>query len=151
MLRVYKKVLFHLIEFGNGARMTATKSEDIIKLQVLPTQPMARIVRLTTSALANLVGLNLDQADDLNTAVEEVFSSITVDEEEDLELFNIRYLVLKEKLEVILEAVPMDLSDQSSSINRYSRFVIESIIDELDDIPNPEHGFDIHLVKYLSS
>lgn len=126
-------------------------ADDNIYLDVRPIPSMARIVRLTTSALANLVGLNLDQADDLNTAMEEIFSAVAVDENIDSKLFRIHFTVHEEALEVILEGVPIDLSDQSSGINRYSRFVIESIIDELEDLPNPERGFDIRLVKRISA
>lgn len=126
-------------------------ADDNIYLNVLPESNMTRIVRLTTSSLSNLVGLNLDQADDLNTAVEEIFNAVIAEDEDVLDLFRIHYYLLEDGIEVTMEGVPLDLSDQTSGINRYSRFVLESIIDELDDIPNPERGFDIRLVKRLST
>ncbi len=131
--------------------MSIEEKADNVCIKVEPTEPMARIIRLATAALASRVGLNLDQADDLNTAVEEVFRSIIVTGNETADLFSMRYRVLQDRLEVIMESVPLDLSDQSSSVNRYSRFVIESIIDDLSDMPNPEKGFDIHMVKYLAN
>lgn len=136
---------------GNGAWMVYEIADDNIYLNVLPESNMTRIVRLTTSSLSNLVGLNLDQADDLNTAVEEIFNAVIAEDEDVLDLFRIHYYLLEDGIEVTMEGVPLDLSDQTSGINRYSRFVLESIIDELDDIPNPERGFDIRLVKRLST
>lgn len=130
--------------------MSCDEKLDNICIKVPPKEAMTRIVRLATAALSSRVGLNLDQADDLNTAVEEVFRSIIVGHDQTDDLFCVCYRLGDDRLEVIMESVPLDLSDQSSSVNRYSRFVIESIIDDLTDMPNPDKGYDIHMVKYLA-
>ncbi|HDZ59806.1 MAG TPA: hypothetical protein ENH44_03350 [Actinobacteria bacterium] len=123
---------------------------DSVCIRIQPDEDMIQVFRLVTTALSSRVGLNLDQADDLNTALEELFRFVisSVDEET---TFRVHYSVLSDRLEVTAEGVPLDLSDDSSKVNRYSRFVIDSITDDLCESPNPEGGYNILMVKYLST
>ncbi len=129
--------------------MIPETTADNIFVRVPPREEMVPVFRMVTIALSNQVGLNLDQADDLNTALEELFR-IFVSGESGESPFSVRYGISSDRLEVTAEGIPLDLDDDSEKISRYSRFVIDSITDDISETPNPHSGYDILMVKYLS-
>lgn len=111
---------------------------------------MIKILRLTTTAVANYAGLNLDQVDDLNTALEEILHTTLNTSKEERPCFNMHYELHPDKLEMTIEGVNFDPSDQERRVNRYSRFVIESVTDDFKNSPNPEGGYNVSMTKYLN-
>lgn len=122
---------------------------DNVCIMVAPGESATRVIRLATTAMASSVGLDIDQADDLNTALEELFKLSGGTQEVTSSEICVKYAVHQDRLEVKVVGVPFDLSDASKKVNRYSRFVIDSITDALHDQPNPAGGYDILLVKRI--
>jgi anti-sigma regulatory factor (Ser/Thr protein kinase) len=123
---------------------------DCVFISVEQNESMIKVLRLATTALANHVGLNLDQADDLNTALEEVLHSTLNTSDKDQPYFSLRYRLHPDKLEMTIEGVNFNPSDQDRKVNRYSRFVIKTITDDFNDSPNPKGGYNVSMTKYLT-
>ncbi len=130
--------------------MSDPANVDFICLKIIPREEMTKVMRLATTALANRAGLNLDQADDMNTALEEIFRfEISGDHTDELPL-TICYNVCSDRLEVITEGTSLNLLDESDKVSRYSRFVIESVTDEFSESRNPDGGYNILMVKSVT-
>ncbi len=129
--------------------MTEEQSTDVVRLKLPHEENMAKIVRLTTAAVASKTGLNLDQADDLQTGLDELFRLFLADENPPLGRLCIRFNLGPEKLEVATEGISHDLF-KDNEINHYSRFILERIADRMEQIPNPRGGYEVILVKSLA-
>jgi anti-sigma regulatory factor (Ser/Thr protein kinase) len=122
---------------------------DTVLIDVPPLERLSKVLRLATTAVASRAGLNLDQADDLNTALDELFRlCLTGDGMK--KPFCIRYEVHPDRLEVLAEGINASFGDEASKVNRYRRFIIEKVADRFEQRSNPEGGIDILLVKFLS-
>lgn len=130
--------------------MNLSNNVERVDICVEPSERMIKILRLTTTALANYVGLNLDQADDMNTALEEVFQATLTTSEPERPCFAMHYKLHPDKLEMTIEGVNFNPSDEDRKVNRYSRFVIESVTDDFINSPNPEGGYNVSMTKYLT-
>ncbi|MCL5671383.1 MAG: hypothetical protein M1423_08840, partial [Acidobacteria bacterium] len=110
----------------------------------------AKIVRLTTAAVASRAGLNLDQADDLNTALDELFRLFLTENDPSHPRFFIRYTIGAADLEVVAKGISQNLFDDSSKMNRFSRFILEKVADKVEEIPSPQGGYEVVIIKNLS-
>jgi len=128
--------------------MTGTLS-DTVCVHVPPLERSSEVVRMATTAMATQAGLNLDQADDLNTAIDELFR-LSISDHNKQHTFCVRYEVHPDRLEVVAEGIKANLGDESSKVGRYRRFIIEKVADRFEESSNPEGGFDILLVKFLT-
>lgn len=129
--------------------MTVKKPADIVCLNLPRESGLSRIVRLAASAVASKTGLNLDQSDDLQTALDELFK-LYLSETQTEEQLCFRFQILPDRLEVVTQGISRDLFDDKSKLNRYSRFVLEKVADRLEEIPTPHGGFEIVLIKNVS-
>jgi len=111
---------------------------------------MTRVVHLATTAVASRIGLNIDQADDINTALDELFRLSLSQKAGIGQEFCVRYDIHKDRLEVLAEKMQMSIGDVTSKVSRYKRFIIEKVSDRYEERTNPEGGFDVLLVKFLS-
>ena len=124
-------------------------TNEKVCIAVLPIERMSKVVRLATSAVASRTGLNLAQADDINTAIDELFkmsvSSGGVDRS-----FCINYDIRPDRLEITAEGVDTSFCDETSKVNRYRRFIIDKVADRFEESLNPDGGYDVLLVKYVT-
>lgn len=128
--------------------MIQHKSVDTVCISVPPREQMTQVVRLATTAVASRAGFNIDQADDLSTAVDELFHVSLAHVNVDHADFCICYYVLEDRIE-IRTAGCASFADEADNVGRYSRFLLESLSDGLEERPNPDGGFDVVLVKLL--
>lgn len=124
---------------------------DVVCLTLPQKDHLSKVIRLTTSAVASKTGLNLDEVDDLHTGLDELFRLFLADKRPPSGRLCIRYNIYPKRLEVITQGISNDLFDGASKINRYSRFILEQIADRVEEIPSPQGGYEIILVKDLSS
>jgi len=129
--------------------MPLPNNDDIVSLEVPPLERMAKVVRLATSAVASRAGLNLDQADDLNTALDEIFR-LALHGDGAGRAFCIHYDIHPDRLEILTEGVCESFTDDSSKVSRYRNFIVEQVADRFEQRSNPDGGFDILLVKFAS-
>ena len=115
---------------------------------VLPDERMSKVVRLATTAVASRTGLNMDQADDINTALDELFRMSVASGGD--HSFCINYDILPDRLEILAQGIDSSFGDETSKVNRYRKFIIEKVVDRFEERPNPDGGFDVLLVKFVS-
>ncbi len=126
-------------------------SEDVVQIALPQREDSAKIVRLTTAVVASRVGLNLDQADDLNTALDELFRLFLNENDPPHPRFYVRYTIGAADLEVVAKGISQNLFDDSSKMNRFSRFILEKVADKVEEIPSPQGGYEVVIVKSLSA
>lgn len=125
--------------------MAEKKAIDSICVTVPPREQMTQVVRLATCAVASRAGFNIDQADDLSTAVDELFHVHLAHFEECAD-FCICYDVLEDRIEIRTERCA-SFANEMDNVGRYSRFLLESLSDGLEERLNPNGSFDVVLVK----
>jgi len=125
--------------------------DEEVHISVPTDERMTSVVRLATTAVASRTGLNLDQADDLNTALDELFRfSITQESKPASSVFRIHYNIHADCLEVVTEGIGVSFTDEASKVGRYCRFILEKMMDSVTDKPNPAGGLDVHIIKRIS-
>lgn len=130
--------------------MVQHSSVDIVRIAVPAQERMSKVVRLATTAAAGRVGLNIDQADDLSTAVDELFHVFLARQQTgEQQNFCINFDIMKDRLEVMAEGCG-GFAEDSQNVGRYSHFLLESLSDGLEERPNPSGGYDVVIVKRAS-
>ena len=127
--------------------MIQKNSVDTVSISVPPMESMSKVVRLATTAVASRIGLNIDQADDLNTALDELFRSCLAQHAGDKINFDVSYFIHPDHLEIVARGCVF--ADEKEKVGRYSRFLMESLADRVQEIPNPHGGLDVVIVKQL--
>lgn len=122
---------------------------DVVCLNLPRENDMSRILRLAASAVASKTGLNLDQSDDLQTALDELFRLYLSETRTEAQLC-FRFQILPDRLEVVTQGISRNLFDEENRLNRFSRFILENVADRVDEIPSPQGGFEIILVKNVA-
>lgn len=124
------------------------QSENINTVSI--TLPRRRetdsLARLATTAVACQAGLNLDQADDLNTAVEEIVRALAA-EDTASGVFTILYRVFPDRLEIVSGSFSGPVLDGASEASRYRRFVLEKTTDLIDEQQLPDGRFNVLMTK----
>jgi anti-sigma regulatory factor (Ser/Thr protein kinase) len=104
-------------------------SNDNINITVPAQEELTSIVRLATTAIANRAGFNLDESDDLNTAIEEIFryfcSSCKVSGSD----ISIYFSLYENRLEIRAGETLNSLADNDTKIGRYCRFILDKVTD----------------------
>ena len=129
----------------------AVEHKEEVHISVATDERMTGVIRVVTTAIASLTGLNIDQADDLNTALDELFRFHILQECRPLSSeFRIRYEICNDCLEVVTEGMDTNFSDEDSKIGRYCHFILEKMMDVVTEEPNPSGGIDIRIIKRIS-
>ena len=124
--------------------------KDTVCIVVPPLEKMTKVVHLTTTAVASRVGLNIDQADDINTGLDELFRLSLAGIGDD-KSFCVRYGIFPDRLEVLAEGIDPSFADASSKVNRYRRFILEKVADRFEQRSNKTGSLDVLLVKFINS
>ncbi|MHB9053148.1 MAG: hypothetical protein ACYC5F_04055 [Thermoleophilia bacterium] len=109
---------------------------------------MSKIVHMATTAVASRVGLNIDQADDLNTGLDELLRLSASESSRD-KPFCVRYDVHPDRLEVLAEDVNASFRDGTSKVSRYRRFILEKVADRFEEKTNQGGSLNVLMVKFL--
>ncbi|MHB9111394.1 MAG: hypothetical protein ACYC4D_02020 [Thermoleophilia bacterium] len=130
--------------------MKPERDMEVVCIAVPPIERMNRVMHLATTAVASRTGLNIDQADDINTALDELFR-LSVSQPDDGQSFCVRYDIHDDRLEVLAEKIQASIGNGNSKVSRYRRFIIERVADRFEERTNPEGGFDVLLVKFVGN
>lgn len=124
-------------------------AEDRIIISIPAREEMAGIIRLATTAIASRAGLDLDQSDDINTAMEEVFRYFCTSCKIDGDDISFDYCIAGDKLKIKAGDSFTSLADSDTRIGRYCRFILEKVTDGFDELS--EQGKYSIIVEKLST
>jgi serine/threonine-protein kinase RsbW len=111
--------------------------KEVIKLEV-PSKPgYIGVVRLTTSAIANNVGLNIEEIDDVKVSIAEACIN-AIEKKENL---YISYEILGDKLIIEVEDVVENVEESEKELGI---LIIKSL---MDDVEFSNKG--IRMIKYV--
>ncbi len=129
--------------------MAKTKTADTICLTLYQRSLLPKIVRLATAGVASKAGFNLDEADDLQTALEELLRLHLAEDNPPGGNLCIRYSFFSDRLEIITRSIPRNFLDGANKIDRYARFILEKVADRVEESPIPDGEFEVKIVKNL--
>jgi len=101
-------------------------------------------IRLTTSALANLKGFNIDGIEDLKVIISEVCSFFIKNIENNSESFEIKYIISDNNLTVeVIDLNSGEVSEIDKINSEMSIMIIESLADKYEfDLKNKKIIFE---------
>jgi len=123
----------------------------------LPSKPeYVSIARLTASVLANNIGFDFEEIEDIKVAVGEACNNAVLHSGIEKE-FDISFSVQSNKFEVSIEDYGHGFSMKEyhepdlehPKVGGLGIFIMKSLMDEVEFISNPDKGTLIKLVKYL--
>lgn len=101
---------------------------DKIVLKIPKKSEYMSTIRLTTSALANLNGFNIDEIEDIKVIISEICTFFIKNIEQNVEDFEINYQIFEGK--IIVSVVDLNngqISENSNSNSDMSIMIIESL------------------------
>jgi len=110
------------------------KLGDNIHIQIPASEEMADIIRLATTAIANRAGFDLDQSDDINTAMEEVFRYYCTSCSMDGTEVKLDFVIENDSLRVRAGDSLNSLAENNSKIGRYCRFILDKFTDSFHEV-----------------
>lgn len=126
------------------------ESKDKILISVPAREEMAEIVRMATTAIANRAGLDIDQSDDVNTAMEEVFRFLCTSCAVEGDDVSMDFSFDRESLRIKAGDSRSSLADSETKIGRYCCFILEKVTDGYSEISD-QGRFSIVIEKTLKS
>ena len=117
---------------------------DNILLKIPKKSEYMSTIRLTTSALANLNGFNIDEISDIKVIISEICTFFIKSIHEDTEDFEINYQVYQDKIIVSVSDLNKGQITEKSSLNDdMSIMIIESLSDNYNyDLDNKTITFE---------
>lgn len=106
---------------------------DLIKISIPPREELAHVIRLATAAITNRAGFDLDQADDMNTAAEEIFRFLCASCELEGQVVNFRYSIDNDKLEIRAGDSMTSMTSDDSKMGSYCRFIVDKMADSFEE------------------
>lgn len=127
--------------------ITSSIIKDNIKMSIPNKPEYVSVIRLTTSALANQIGFNIEEIDDIKVAIAEACTFILQSEIES-ENLNIEYNLYDTKLSISVKGENPNTEIKESIENGLGLFIIKSLMDEV--IFNDDNGsIQIIMIKEI--
>lgn len=131
------------------------KNIDLIDMNVPCKPEYVGIIRLTVSAIANRMGFNIEEIEDIKVAVAEGCTNAIKHGLDDS--FNIKFQVSKDKLGIIIKdngkGCNIDSIEEPDLLNPKESglglFIIKSLMDEVQVISKQDNGFELKMIKHL--
>lgn len=131
------------------------KKIDLVEMN-MPSKPeYVGVIRLTVSAIANRMGFNIEEIEDIKVAVAEGCTNAIKHGLDNN--FNIKIKVSEDRLSIIIqdkgkgcnleEIKEPDLLDPKES--GLGLFIIKSLMDEVEFVSKEGSGFELKMIKYL--
>ncbi len=132
------------------------EGQKCIDLSIPANPEYVSIVRLTASVIANNIGFDFEEIEDIKVAVSEACNNVVVHSKRENN-FDIRFISESEKIGVVVKdnGNGFDLADYTSpdlknpSDHGLGIFVIKSLMDRVEVNSSKENGTEIKMYKNL--
>lgn len=110
-------------------------------LLVLPTKnEFVSTARLTASSVANRIGFNIDEIEDIKVAVSEVCNIILSKSGSELKQYSISFGIYSDKIEVTFKGYEQELECFEGKLdNEYGLYIMEALMDSVE-LCNDNHS-----------
>lgn len=89
--------------------------------------------RLTASSVANRIGFNIDEVEDIKVSVSEVCTMILSKAGDNLRQYRISFEIMCDKLEITFTGIEAELGClESSSEDEFGLYIIKALMDSVD-------------------
>lgn len=132
-------------------------NNDIITLKLPSKAEYVSIARLAASVLSNSIGFDIEEIDDIKVAVGEACNNAVLHGKCEDEVYEINFQVSNKKIQIEVrdngigfdedKYVEPDLDNLKG--NGLGIYIIKSLMDKVDIIPNKNEGTILKLIKYL--
>ncbi|WP_028829699.1 ATP-binding protein [Proteocatella sphenisci] len=130
--------------------------KNIIKM-TLPTEPkLISVIRMTASSIANHIGFNIEEIEDVKIAVSEACSNVI--KYSDVETFDLYFSSGEDFIEVQVEdkgkgcnseEIKDPIFDENRSCGGLGIYIIKTLMDDVKVISEEENGTIIYMKKII--
>lgn len=110
--------------------ISSSTIKDNIKMSIPNKPEYVSVIRLTTSALANKIGFNIEEIDDIKVAIAEA-CTFALQRKIENDNLNIEYNLFDSKLSIVVRGDNLNNKVNESKENELGLFIIESLMDEV--------------------
>lgn len=131
--------------------------KDVISLELPAKSDYVSIARLTASVIANKIGFDIEDIEDIKVAVGEACNNAVIHGNNLDDKFNLEFIVDDEKLtiEIVDKGIGFDIENYSEpdldnpKENGLGIFIMKTLMDDVTISCNDENGTKITLVKNI--
>ncbi|WP_066505245.1 ATP-binding protein [Abyssisolibacter fermentans] len=113
--------------------MNSNKSYDSIKMILKKKPEYVSIIRITVSSIANKMGFNIEEIDDIKLALGETCTSLIKKSTDNESEYNIEFIIKEDSLSIIIEDLnnSYDIENCRGDKKDLSFFIINTLMDEV--------------------
>lgn len=130
---------------------------DVITLKLPSKAEYVSIARLAASVLSNTVGFDVDEIDDIKVAVGEACNNAVLHGNSEDDVYDINFQISDKKIQIEVRDNGIGFDEdkyEEPDLNNLKGnglgiYIMKSLMDEVDIIPNKDKGTVLKLVKHL--
>lgn len=130
---------------------------EVITIQLPPKAEYVSIARLTASVVANQIGFDFEEIEDIKVAVGEACNNAVLHSEEENVNFTVNFHIEKDKfvVEVLDQGIGFNIKDyhepdlEDPKVGGLGIFIMKSLMDEVEVKSTPQEGTAIKLIKNI--
>ncbi len=132
-------------------------NNDTITLKLPSKAEYVSIARLAASVLSNNIGFDIEEVEDIKVAVGEACNNAVLHGKCEDEIYEINFKVSNNKIKIEVRDTGIGFDENKYSEpdlnnlkgNGLGIYIMKSLMDEVDIIPNQNEGTILKLTKYL--
>ncbi len=132
-------------------------NNDVITLRLPSKAEYVSIARLAASVLSNTIGFDIEQIDDIKVAVGEACNNAVLHGKCEDEVYEINFKVSQDKIQIEVRDNGIGFDEEKYEEpdlgnlrgNGLGIYIMKSLMDEVDILPNKNEGTILKLIKYL--
>jgi len=132
-------------------------NNDVITIKLPSKAEYVSIARLAASVISNTVGFDIEEIDDIKVAVGEACNNAVLHGHSEEEVYEINFRLSDEKIHIEVKDNGIGFDEEKYEEpdlnnlkgNGLGIYIMKSLMDEVDILPNGEEGTTLKLIKYL--
>lgn len=132
-------------------------NNDVITIKLPSKAEYVSIARLAASVISNTVGFDIEEIDDIKVAVGEACNNAVLHGRSEHEVYEINFMLSDEKIHIEVKDNGVGFDEDKYEEpdldnlkgNGLGIYIMKSLMDEVDILPNGKDGTVLKLIKYL--
>lgn len=120
---------------------------DNIKISIPNKPEFVSVVRLTTSAIANRIGFNIEEIDDIKVAIAEACTIMLENKSEENNI-DIEYILESNKITIVVRNNKSEINLEQLDEKGLGLFIIKSLMDKVE-INNKQSYGELKMIKKI--
>ncbi|MCK8060840.1 MULTISPECIES: ATP-binding protein [unclassified Fusibacter] len=130
---------------------------EVVTIQLPSKAEYVSIARLTTSVIANNIGFDFEEIEDIKVAVGEACNNAVLHSNNEIECYTVNFHVNEKQfaVEIIDKGIGFDMKSyhepdlEHPKVGGLGIFIMKSLMDEVEVKSSPQEGTAIKLIKHI--